>query len=123
MPHSHVDAFINSFEKLLPDERKAAMAELRAFFDGYEASCQEWEREMFGAAEGEPRVLGEVSGQTLGVTWDRATGKWMAHVKISGKTVHLGRYTTELVAAQAREQYIAAHPELHARANFPEQPS
>jgi len=65
MPHSHVDAFITSFEKLLPDERKAAMAELRAFFGGYEASCQEWEREMFGAAEGEPSVLGEVSGATL----------------------------------------------------------
>ena len=65
MPHRAVDAFITSFEKLLPDERKAAMAELRAFFDGYDASCQEWDREMFGAAEGEPAVLSEASGRTL----------------------------------------------------------
>ena len=60
-----VDSFIASFEKLLPDERKAAMAELRAFFDGYEESCQEFDRETFGAAEGEPSVLGEASAQTL----------------------------------------------------------
>ena len=60
-----VDSFIGDFEKLLPDERKKAMAELRAFFDGYEESCQEFDREMFGAAEGEPSVLGEVSGATL----------------------------------------------------------
>ena len=65
MLHNCTDTFITAFEKLLPDERKAAMAELRAFFDGYEASCQEWEREVFGAAEGEPAVLGEVSGRTL----------------------------------------------------------
>lgn len=65
MPHSCVHAFIVAFEKLLPDERKKAIAELRAFFDGYEAVCQEWDRELFGAAEGEPSVLSEASGKTL----------------------------------------------------------
>ena len=60
-----VDQFIASFEKLLPDERKKVMAELRAFFDGYEESFRAFDREMFGAAEGEPSVVGEVSAATL----------------------------------------------------------
>lgn len=65
MLHSCVGAFIAAFEKLLPDERKKAAAELRAFFDAYETACQEWDRELFGAAEGEPSVLSESSAKTL----------------------------------------------------------
>jgi hypothetical protein len=40
---------------------------------------------------------------------------------VNGKKVHLGYYETELAAALAREAYINLHPELNARANFPEE--
>jgi hypothetical protein len=41
-----------------------------------------------------------------GVTFDKQTGKWVARIKIRGKYIWLGRYTTKEAAAIARDRYI-----------------
>ena len=56
--------FIVAFEMLPLDDRETAMREMRDFFDGYE----EGRDEVFQISEGEPRVLGEASGETLAAT-------------------------------------------------------
>ena len=61
------------------------------------------------------------SSRYLGVTWHTARGKWGAQITVNYKHIHLGLYVTEMAAAQAREVFIAAHPELHARSNFPKE--
>jgi hypothetical protein len=58
------------------------------------------------------------SSQYLGVSRDKATAKWGVRIRAFGRVVWLGRHATELEAAYAREDYIRAHPELHARSNF-----
>jgi hypothetical protein len=58
------------------------------------------------------------SSQYLGVSRDTVNNKWQAHVMVDYKSIRLGRYVTELAAAQARETFIKAHPELNARSNF-----
>ena len=40
---------------------------------------------------------------------------------VNGRSIFFGLYPTELAAAQAREVYIAMHPELMARSNFKQQ--
>jgi hypothetical protein len=59
----------------------------------------------------------------LGVTLDKRAKdkqakKWQARVGVHGKRVSLGYYATEMAAAQAREEFILANPELCARTNF-----
>lgn len=66
------------------------------------------------------RVLRErgASSRFLGVAWHRRDLVWQAAIKDRGVSRHLGSYSSELEAALAREYFIAAHPELHARSNF-----
>ena len=59
------------------------------------------------------------SSRYLGVSWDKIHENWKTSITINGKQISIGYYETELAAALAREAYIAAHPELHARSNFP----
>ena len=42
----------------------------------------------------------------VGVTWDRQTQKWRAHITINARTVHLGRFTSIDDAATARGEAI-----------------
>jgi|WetSurMetagenome_2_1015567.scaffolds.fasta_scaffold00973_3 hypothetical protein len=58
------------------------------------------------------------TSQFLGVSWDKASGKWRAQIKVPGKKLNLGRYDTELEAIMAREVYVSAHPELGASTIF-----
>ena len=58
------------------------------------------------------------SSKYVGVTWFRRDNKWHARIMVNGKNLYLGVHATDLDAAKAREEYIAAHPELHARCNF-----
>ena len=58
------------------------------------------------------------SSRYVGISWDKNREKWQAYVQASGKKISLGRHTSELVAVQARESYIGAHPELMARSNL-----
>lgn len=39
----------------------------------------------------------------IGVCWDKATGKWMAHIKVDYKNIALGRHDNLLDAAAARK--------------------
>ena len=64
------------------------------------------------------RHVANPSSQFLGVSWHKASGKWRADVQVDGKQVYLGLHATELAAALAREAFIVAYPELHARSNF-----
>ena len=59
------------------------------------------------------------SSQYLGVSWHGRVKKWVVRISIGVKRLSLGYHDTELAAAHARERYLAAHPELHARSNFP----
>ena len=59
------------------------------------------------------------SSQYLGVSWRNDTKKWRAYVTVNDKLANLGYHNDELAAAQAREVYVMAHPELNARLNFP----
>jgi hypothetical protein len=63
------------------------------------------------------------SSQYLGVSWDKCRKKWRAQwraqMMVNGEPIFLGYHTTELAAAEAREAYVIAHPELMARLNFP----
>ena len=54
------------------------------------------------------------TSQYLGVSWCKNASKWRAQIRAAGKIVHLGFHTTEMAAAQAREVYTQAHPELGA---------
>jgi hypothetical protein len=45
-----------------------------------------------------------------GVSWDKRSGKWRAHICVNGKQKNLGRYTTPELANEA---CIAVRPELH----------
>jgi hypothetical protein len=46
------------------------------------------------------------SSQYIGVSFIQRSQRWMAGIKIAGKAINLGVYTTELEAAKARDQYI-----------------
>ena len=41
------------------------------------------------------------SGQYIGASFDRPTGRWLAMIKVGGKGINLGRFDTELEAAHA----------------------
>lgn len=46
------------------------------------------------------------SSQYVGVSFIKRANKWMAGIKIAGKSINLGYHLTELDAAKARDQYI-----------------
>ena len=58
------------------------------------------------------------SSRYLGVYWHKRDKKWGAYIVVNRHQISLGYQDTELAAAQAREAFIVAHPELHARSNF-----
>ena len=60
------------------------------------------------------------SSKYVGVCWCKQTRRWAARIRIGGKKVHIGRYSTEDDAMLAREEFIAGRPELNARSNLAE---
>ena len=59
------------------------------------------------------------SSKFIGVCWDKSREQWMARIKIDGKPTHIGRFDSELEAAERRDD---AAVELHgefAKLNFP----
>lgn len=58
------------------------------------------------------------TSQYRGVTWDKATNKWMAQISINMKRTHIGRYDCEKEAALAyNDKAIQAYGEF-ANPNF-----
>jgi hypothetical protein len=45
-----------------------------------------------------------------GYTWDKRINKWKAHIKLTGKKIHLGYFNTE---EEARNAYLAAKQIYH----------
>jgi hypothetical protein len=66
--HPLTRAFYQEFEKLLPEERKEAIADMQDFVEGYLDGKAEAEAELFDDSDGSPQVQGEVSAETLAAT-------------------------------------------------------
>jgi hypothetical protein len=64
------------------------------------------------------RYLARTSSMYVGVYWQKNREKWCARIQVDGKSLFLGRHSSEVEAAQVRDAYVSAHPELHARLNF-----
>jgi hypothetical protein len=64
-----------------------------------------------------------LSSKFLGVGRRKDSKKWFARIGVDHRKIYLGYYATEMAAVQAREEYIAAHPELMARSNFSAPPT
>lgn len=55
----------------------------------------------------------------LGVTWSLACSKWAAQIKVDGKHIHLGVFTSETDAALARDEASRRYFGEFASLNFP----
>lgn len=53
-----------------------------------------------------PDTLTRKTSRFAGVSWDKERQKWLATAKIGGKLKNLGRYSTEIEAAQARQDAL-----------------
>ena len=54
----------------------------------------------------------------LGVSRQAGHTNWIAGVKVSGKQIHLGTFSTEIDAAKARDQFILDQGLQHFKMNF-----
>lgn len=52
------------------------------------------------------RKLSKTTSQYIGVSWSTDRKKWVAAIGLNGKTIPVGRFTSELEAAIARDTYI-----------------
>ena len=48
-----------------------------------------------------------------GVCWDKKRNKWRANIKIMGKQIHLGRFPTPKLAAQAYNDFVIKNKTHH----------
>jgi hypothetical protein len=86
-----------------------------------------WENLLASSAKENMKNLSMMRNNTSGVTgvyWNKASGKWMARVKINGKFRYLGYFTDLQEAAKSVEAFRAANgfSEGHGRqlANYAE---
>lgn len=59
------------------------------------------------------------SSRFRGVTWSKATTKWLASIKVEGHSYHLGSFAIEEDAARAYDQAAVAFFGDFSRPNFP----
>ncbi len=60
----------------------------------------------------------KTSSRFIGVCFDKGTGRWCAHIKAEGKTKWLGRFSSEIDAAKARDNAARQYHGEFARLNF-----
>ena len=65
------------------------------------------------------RAAGERSSQYNGVSWQKATRKWQAHIAVGGKAKGLGLFHNEEEAARAYDAEARLHLTRHHLLNFP----
>lgn len=63
----------------------------------------------------------ECTSSYKGVNFDKASGRWRARIGINRKTIHIGRYTSEIEAAHAYDNAARKAFGEFARLNFPEE--
>lgn len=61
------------------------------------------------------------SSRFVGVSRQKATGKWVARIKINGRLVHLGSFSFEKDAAKAYDKMAYACYDEFANLNFPDE--
>jgi hypothetical protein len=54
-----------------------------------------------------------------GISWEARWRQWRARICINGRVRHIGQYSTELAAAQARDAYVIEHG-INTPLNFPD---
>lgn len=59
------------------------------------------------------------SSKYIGASFIKRSGKWQAGIKVSGKSINIGWFSTELEAAQARDAYIKENGYTNFTLNFP----
>ena len=59
------------------------------------------------------------SSKYIGVYWNKHAGKWMAGIRIDGKTIYLGLFDIEEDAARAYDVEAFKRDPIHCRLNFP----
>jgi hypothetical protein len=72
------------------------------------------------------RKLAGCSSRYLGVSWNKRSGKWQAHIRIQGVWTCIGCFTEEVEAALAFDAAARTHHGAFGRYNFPlpgEQPA
>lgn len=66
----------------------------------------------------ERKRLPQTAGSKFkGVSWDRSRSRWVAKISVAGKTLNLGRFQSELAAAEAYDQAACKHFGSFARCN------
>lgn len=59
------------------------------------------------------------SSKYIGVYWKKDECKWKARIKVDGKEIHLGLFSSEVEAAQKRDEAALRYHGEFARLNFP----
>jgi hypothetical protein len=61
------------------------------------------------------------SSQYIGVHLNKKTGRWIAQIRIDGKSTHLGSFASEADAARAYDRAAKKYHKEFAKLNFPEE--
>jgi hypothetical protein len=61
------------------------------------------------------------SSKFIGVYFDKQTGKWRAKIKVNSKTMHIGRFDSELQAALAYDRTAKLYHGEFSKFNFPKE--
>ena len=71
------------------------------------ANLREANDSLNGANKGKYKL--DASSHFKGVCWDKSRGKWKSEIKVMGKKTHLGRFESEIKAAEAYNEAAIHH--------------
>jgi len=64
------------------------------------------------------KTLKKTYSHFIGVSFDKSVGKWIASISFQGKHIFLGRFSSEIDAAKARDNAAIKYHKEFARLNF-----